>query len=260
MMGQLCPPALLVALSVLEGMFFRQHGLRCISVSYTQQTHAGQDEEAIAALRRLSREYLADVRVHTVLYTYMGVYPQTPGGAMELLAASARLAARSGADRLIVKTTAEAHRIPTIDQNVAALEYAAAAARAVPRRDPAEQTGVYQRAKALIDGVLDLDADDLGRALVSAFALGRLDVPFCLHPDNAGQARGYLDAEGRLLWQRVGAMPLAGLVDPPAGERLTSDGLLRALRYVQGRFDEHYGSRPSHAGLGADPRPSLSPL
>ncbi|MET7421150.1 amino acid--tRNA ligase-related protein [Dactylosporangium sp. NPDC005555] len=239
MMGQLCPPALLVALSVLEGMFFRQHGLRCISFSYAQQTHAGQDEEAVAALRRLIRRYVPDARTHVVVYTYMGVYPRTPAGALGLLAESARLAVRTGASRLIVKTEAEAHRIPTIAENVAALEHAAAASRSADPGGPVEDTGIHAQAQALIEAVLTLD-DDLGRALTVAFARGHLDVPYCLHPDNAGRARGYLDRDGRLQWQRIGAMPLGDLVTVPATEPMTSSGLLDALQYVQRTFDDRF--------------------
>lgn len=36
MLGQLCPPSLLIAITVLEGLFFRRHGLRSISLSYAQ--------------------------------------------------------------------------------------------------------------------------------------------------------------------------------------------------------------------------------
>ncbi|MET0134662.1 MAG: methylaspartate mutase [Kibdelosporangium sp.] len=236
MMGQLCPPALLVALSVLEGMFFWQNGVRCISFSYAQQTHAGQDEEAVAALRALIRQYVPHARTHVVIYTYMGVFPRTPGGSLALLAESARLAARSGASRLIVKTTAEAHRLPTIAENVTALQHAAAAARGVPRRAGVEDTGIHAQAKALVDNVLALD-DDIGRALVIAFARGQLDVPFCLHPDNAGRARGYVAPDGRLEWQRVGALPLGDLVSVPAAERMTSGHLLSSLQYVERKFD-----------------------
>jgi methylaspartate mutase epsilon subunit len=266
MMGQLCPPALLVALSVLEGMFFWQHGVRCISFSYAQQTHAGQDAEAVAALLDLIRRYLPDARTHVVIYTYMGVYPRTQGGALALLADSARLAVSSGASRLIVKTTAEAHRLPTVTENVTALEHAAAAARGLPRqpgprhpdprrpgprhpspREPARRiedsgdSGIRAQANALVDNVRSLD-DDLGRALLAAFARGHLDVPFCLHPDNAGRARGYLDSGGRLQWQRIGALPIGDLVEPPASDRLTSAGLLAALRFVQRKFDDRFGA------------------
>jgi methylaspartate mutase epsilon subunit len=240
MMGQLCPPAMLIALSLLEGMFFWQHGLRCVSLSYTQQTHPGQDEEAIVALRKLAGQHLPDARTHIVLYTYMGVYPRTAAGATRLLEESARLAVRAGASRLIVKTIAEAHRLPTIAENVAALEAAAAAAHgatAGPDGNRAADTGIYQQAKALVDNVLALDGD-LGRALVSAFARGHLDVPYCLHPDNPGRARSYLDPNGRLLWERVGALPIAGDADLRATRRMTSDRLLDTLRYMQRKFDD----------------------
>ncbi len=237
MMGQLCPPALLVALSVLEGMFFWQHGLRCISFSYAQQTHPGQDEEAVAALRALVDRYVPHARTHVVIYTYMGLYPRTPGGAQRLLTESARLAVRSGASRLIVKTTAEAYRLPTIAENVAALEHAAMVARGATRGGQVPETGVAAQAQALIDNVLALD-DDLGRALVTAFERGHLDVPYCLHPDNGGRARGYLDRDGQLRWQRIGSMPIGDLVDLPDTPRMNSVDLLNALRFVQRKFDD----------------------
>jgi methylaspartate mutase epsilon subunit len=129
MMGQLCPPSLLVALSLLEGLFFRQHGLRSISLSYAQQTDADQDGQAVLALRHLAEEMLTGVDWHVVLYTYMGMYPRTRPGAMLLLEEAAALAVRTGAARIIVKTVSEAFRIPTVAENVAALEIASLAAQ-----------------------------------------------------------------------------------------------------------------------------------
>jgi methylaspartate mutase epsilon subunit len=256
MLGQLCPPSLLVAMSVLECLFFRQHGIRSLSLSYAQQTNSEQDEEAVLALHRLAAEFLTDVDRHIVVYAYMGVYPRTPVGASALLTEAARLAVRTRSSRLIVKTVAEAHRIPTVADNVLALEIAAAAAaaerlRPVPRS--VEDTGVYEEARALIEAVLDLGTD-LGPALAEAFRAGYIDVPYCLHPDNAGRARSYLDADGRLHWARLGSMPL-----PPAAGRtgpadLTSSELLAALSYVERRFDgaglEEYLSEPVEGDNG----------
>ncbi|MEU8922540.1 methylaspartate mutase [Kitasatospora sp. NPDC048545] len=239
MMGQLCPPSLLIAISVLEAMFFRQHGLRSISLSYAQQTSAHQDEEALAALGRIADELLADVDRHLVVYAYMGVYPRSPAGARRLLEDAARLAVRGGAARLIVKTTAEAHRIPTVAENVRALEAAAAAAtaeRTRPRPAAPPDTGIETEARALIGAVLDLDAD-LGRAMVKAFAAGYLDVPYCLHPDNAGRTRSSLGPDGRLYWSAVGSMPIAGLVEGGRPPILGSAGLLAALSHVRRRYD-----------------------
>ncbi|MDT0615227.1 methylaspartate mutase [Streptomyces lancefieldiae] len=281
MMGQLCPPSLLVALSVLEALFFAQHGLRSVSLSYAQQTDPGQDEEAVHALRRLARGLLPDLDWHIVVYTYMGVYPRTPGGARLLLEESARLAVRTGAARLIVKTAAEAHRIPTVRENVAALEAAARAAeaetaRALPttagptpgpaagptpapaaRRSagPVPDTGVHAEASALVQAVLEI-SPDLGRALPRAFERGYLDVPYCLHPDNAQRSRSYLDTDGRLRWSAIGAMPLGGITELAHAPRLTSGGLLTALRHVERRFDAAaLDPSSTHRPLDAGHRP-----
>jgi methylaspartate mutase epsilon subunit len=241
MMGQLCPPALLVALSVLEGLFFVQRGLGSISLSYAQQTSTDQDVEAVTALRRLATGLLAGVQWHIVIYGYMGVYPCTPAGARRLLAESARLAVATGAARLIVKTSAEAFRIPTIEENVAALEEAARVASATRR--PAldiGDTGIYAQSLALVEAVLGL-SDDVGRALLLAFGRGYLDVPYCLHPDNAGRTRGYVDPAGRLQWQRIGSMPIRHIAELPVQTRMTSTALVDSLSFVRNKFD--------HAGL-----------
>lgn len=236
LLGQLCPPSLLVAVSVLEALFFARHGIGSVSLSYSQQTHQGQDEEALAALRVLAEEYLpAHVDRHLVLYTYMGVFPSSPVGAAELLAASARLAVRGGAERLIVKTTAESRRIPTIAENVAALEMAAAVAAVTSRAHATVDTGVLTEARTLVASVLDLH-DDVGTALVEAFALGLLDIPFCLHPDNAGGTRGVIADDGTLRWADTGAMPIARSAIRDCAD-MTSARLLSDLQHVATTHD-----------------------
>ncbi|WP_329283815.1 methylaspartate mutase [Streptomyces sp. NBC_00691] len=254
MLGQLCPPGLLVAISALEGVFFHRAGLRSVSLSYAQQTSPEQDRQAVRALRRLAAELLPDTDWHIVVYTYMGVYPRTTPGAHALLADSAELAVRAGAQRLIVKTAAEAHRIPTVAENVRALRIAAAAAEraaaaGTTEADDADDTAgnpVYAEARALVDAVLDLD-DDLGSALLKAFERGYLDVPYCLHPDNAGRSRSHIDATGRLSWSDIGAMPI-GRVTGRRGARLTATGLHDALTFVQRRYDQPEARLDGHPG------------
>ncbi|MDB1085978.1 hypothetical protein PJ985_00040 [Streptomyces sp. ACA25] len=240
MLGQLCPPDLLIALSLLEGMFFAQHGIRSVSLSYAQQTSAAQDEEAVHALRRLAGEFLpADVDWHVVLYTYMGVFPLTESGATRLLEQSAELAVRSGARRLIVKTAAEAHRIPTVDENVRALAAAASTAALTPRPAPGGplcDSEVYTQARAFVEAVLGL-GEDTGAALRAAFARGYLDIPYCLHPDNSGRSRSFLDASGRLRWSDVASMPVPAGSAPGRRTVMTSARLLSALHGVARTFD-----------------------
>ncbi|MFM9368761.1 methylaspartate mutase [Streptomyces sp. Da 82-17] len=266
MLGQLCPPSLLVALSVLEGLFFREHGLSDISLSYAQQTHPGQDLEAVAALRRLAGERLAEADWHIVLYTFMGVFPRTSVGSYRILEESVRLAVRSGSERLIVKTPAEAHRIPTIAENVDALEFAASIARDEAARGseatPAEfgitESGIYEEARLLVDSTLEL-APTVGEALIRAFERGHLDVPYCLHQDNANRSRAYVDPAGMLQWAEAGRMPLR--VERGAARRpVSAKGLLTMLGFNEQRFDREqlthghlrglqYPGRASRRGL-----------
>ncbi|MFJ8209513.1 methylaspartate mutase [Streptomyces sp. NPDC096033] len=254
LLGQLCPPGLLVAMAVLEGIFFRRHGLRSISLSYAQQTHPDQDAEALAALRLLAGEYLADTDWHVVLYTYMGVFPRTTPGALALLRSSAVLAARTGTERLIVKTPAEAHRIPTVEDNVRALEEAAAqAARArgaVHRPVEHGEFGVLAEARTLVESVLELGSE-IGPALVEAFRRGCLDVPYCLHADNAGRSRSFIDARGSLQWRSAGAMPVRAAAGRSAGP-LRAEDLIGMLSHVQQGFDR--------AAVEPAPGPRSTPL
>jgi len=241
MMGQLCPPSMLVAISVLEALFFCHHGLRSVSVSYAQQTNLDQDIEAVQALRALCAELLPTVNWHVVIYTYMGMYPTTDHGCEKLLATAAELAVATGSERVIVKTVAESRRIPTIAENVQALEHAHNSTRVVRpeigRSSELADSQTYQEARALVHAVLNLH-DDLGQALLLAFKQGYLDVPYCLHPDNAGRSRSYIDGDGWLRWGEVGSLPLGHLVPNGRSRRITSSGLLEDLSYVRRKYDE----------------------
>ncbi|GAA1970552.1 FAD/NAD(P)-binding protein [Amycolatopsis minnesotensis] len=251
--GQLCPPSLLIAASVLEAMFFVQHGVRSVSLSYAQQTNATQDIEAVAALRHLAGELLAvDVDRHLVLYTYMGVFPRTEAGASRILDRSAEIAVRGGAERLIVKTAAEAHRIPTVAENVSALVRSARVAERdsdLPRADQVDYGTVLGEARALIEAVLER-GDDIGEGLVRSFADGTLDVPYCIHEDNHGQAQGGIGEDGRLYWARTGKMPLPAA--SRASGRISSGQLLRMLRFTAESYD--VGPGYTVAVVGSGPR------
>ncbi len=242
LLGQLCPPSLLVATSVLEALFFVQHGVTSVSLSYAQQTDPVQDIEALAALRQLAGELLPyGVDWHVVVYTYMGVYPRTPEGARRLLDSSVEVAVRGGAQRLIVKTAAEAYRIATVEENRAALVAAAEHADWAREHSPlpwawqVDHTQLLAEARALVGAVLEI-SDDVGRGLRAAFARGLLDVPFCLHADNHGQTQGAIDANGRLVWARVGRLPLPPSARP-SGRPVTARRLLELLRHVADQQD-----------------------
>ncbi|KVL44151.1 methylaspartate mutase [Burkholderia territorii] len=248
LLGQLCPPSLLISISILEALFFIQHGIRSVSLSYAQGTLPGQDRAALRVLRELAAQYLGGFDWHVVVYSYMGVFPRTPDGARRLIADSARLAKATGCERLIVKTVAEAHQIPTVDDNLDALQLAAESAAAQETEstagadaahDPEDYYAeILDEARTLIETTLSLDAN-VGAALVAAFRGGVLDIPFCLHADNAGRTTTRLDERGALRWCTTGRMPLPQPLIAQAGHAhaVTSDELLTMLSYISNRYD-----------------------
>lgn len=242
LLGQLCPPSLLICLAVLEALFFRQHGVQGVSLSYAQGTCMAQDLGALASLRQLATEYLAGGHWHVVVYGYMGVFPRTERGAHNLIADSARLAYQAGCERLIVKTLAEARQIPSVADNLAALSLSA---RVCIEGAPAEaaRMACYQQetlfeARCLIEGVLNLSSD-IGTALVRAFACGLLDIPYCLHADNRGQTRVRIDSEGAMRWQQLGKLPLPASCAPADQTCQTgANELMRMLNFTMNRYDQ----------------------
>lgn len=242
LLGQLCPPSLLIAMSLLEALFFRQHGIRSVSLSYAQGTSMAQDLGALQALRELADDYLDGIHWHVVVYSYMGVFPTSDHGARRLICDSARLASTAGCERLIVKTVAESRQIPSVQDNLDALSMASGVAAEPPLAHDPASAGYYQEvlfeARQLVEQVRNLH-NDLGVALVLAFTRGLLDIPYCLHPDNLGRATTRIDAAGALRWANVGNLPLprsSGL--SVTGPGIRSDELFAMLHYTVNRYDQ----------------------
>jgi methylaspartate mutase epsilon subunit len=259
LLGQLCPPSLLNAISILEGLFFERHGIVDVSLSCAQGTNADQDVGSLFALADLAQHYLPSLRPHVVFYHFMGLFPETPSGARALTAVGTKSAATGGAKRIIVKTNAEAHRIPTLDDNLEALRWAqlcAAGARGATPMPAAQRWRgeIAQESRALVDAVLSLNGG-LDAAIPAAFARGLLDIPYCLHPDNRNRARARVDpATGSIVWAHPGRLPLphGTVVNPCAG--VSAAQLLEDITFNRRLYDETYddGDRRSsdrHAHL-----------
>ncbi|HYO55765.1 hypothetical protein [Archangium sp.] len=245
MLGQLCPPSLLVALGILEGLFFAAHGVCSLSLSFAQGTSLVQDIAALRVLRRLAEEFLpSDIDWHIVVYCFMGLFPRTLEGAQALLRESARLAKIGGAGRLIVKTPAEAHRIPTVEENLDSLRLAYdVSENASYLFDQTEANTlfaeIYDHARLLTEATLELHTG-IGEAIHQAFITGRLDVPYCLHRDNANRSRSIIDPRGYLQWASFGGMPhRATRASGPGGAQhaVGSAALLEMLSFNQRKYD-----------------------
>lgn len=241
MLGQLCPPSLIIALGILECLFFKAYNISSVSLSYAQGTNSRQDIAALKVLRDLASKYLIGQNWHVVMYTYMGMFPATTIGSYNLISESARVAALAKCERIIVKTPAEAHRIPTIQENIASIEMVYAASRDLDdfhiEFDLEEYEKIYEEVKSIINATLALH-DDIGQALIMAFHQGILDVPYCLHEENHNLTRCYIDEFGYLQWADIGCLPfsreLRGITRPP---KVTANKLLDMLEYVRRKYD-----------------------
>jgi methylaspartate mutase epsilon subunit len=243
LLGQLCHPTILVALGILEALFFQHNGLKDISLSYAQNYSLNQDLAAVSALKRLAGLYLPqEISWHVVIYTFMGLFPETKRGYENILNESVQLAVLSGAKRLIVKTGEESRQIPTVASNIASLNKAHEFSTVLPEDVPydwEEEELIFSQSAALIDCVLNLD-EDIGTALYKAFQKGYLDVPFCLHPDNRRLATCAIDHHGYLQWVSLGNLPITikkGVSHSSAIPALTSQKFLEMLAFNRQKFD-----------------------
>ncbi len=242
MMGQLCPPSLLIAISVLEGMFFQSAGVRSISLSVAQGTNDSQDIGAIIALRKLAETFLGSVtRWHVVFYAFMGLFPRTREGASLLITQSGRTAAIGGAHRVIVKTTSEARQIPSIEENIQAMELTAqgvhSARDTMPDEEALRHAGeIFREATQLIQVVLGL-SKDIDSSLGAAFEHGYLDVPYCIHPDNLNNTRSFVDPlTGTTNWLATGNLPISRKA-LSRSRSISSETLLSSLQFNQRRYE-----------------------
>ncbi|MDZ4679092.1 MAG: hypothetical protein SH848_05105 [Saprospiraceae bacterium] len=246
MMGQLCPPSMLIAITIAEALFFRRFGVQSYSVSLTQGSNIRQDIAALAALHLIGEKYLGSAdNWHVVYYTFMGKFPETMNGARALMRDSVLVAKAGGAKRLIVKTAMEAHQIPTIEDNIEALEQAhqdfhdPAAEEVLRKKDDGVVQAIYEEADFLVDLLLNLNPA-IERAIELAFKKGYWDVPFCLHPNNNNAALAKLNEEGFILWANAGKIPFPKHIlnlGFSNKKHLTSDELLFMLSFNQFKYD-----------------------
>lgn len=243
MLGQLCPPSLLIAIGIIECIFFKQNGIKSVSLSYAQGTNLIQDINALDVLKKLASEYLSDTHWHVVLYSYMGVFPKTTFGSYKLMRESVKLCSISNIERLIIKTPLESKRIPTIDENVASLELSSFYDNEYKESKLSscnyineEFDEIYGQAKFLIDLVLN-ESNNLNVAIENSFKKGFIDVPFCLHQNNMNKTRAIINNDGFIKWDNIGNMPFPSKLLHTNNNKLTSNSFLNMLSYMQFKYD-----------------------
>lgn len=214
----LIPPFLAISSAVLEALFSASFGCRSFSIGYAEQGNRSQDIAAIRAIPIVAGRYLErlghrDCQVSSVFHQFMGNFPEDPGMASHLITESARTCGASGATRVLVKSPVEAMRIPTVEDNVAALKLVQKAletGRAMPLDEAVIELELEQillECHSVLDACLDTAAD-AGACIVTAVRQGLIDVPFSPNSENLGLFRAVRDGACAVRTAEAGCVPL----------------------------------------------------
>src|SRR5215469_325087 len=123
----LVPPAIVVAIEVIEALLAAEQGVTSFAVSFGQTGSMVQDIATATVLRALTRRYLeefgfAAVETYFVYHQWMGQFPVQRGRAVALIACSAAIASMISADKIVVKTVDEAYGVPRPEINAEACD------------------------------------------------------------------------------------------------------------------------------------------
>jgi methylaspartate mutase epsilon subunit len=224
--GVIVPPAIALAITILESVLSAAEGVRCLSIAYPQGGHPWQDLAALRTIRRLAARYLGSVPAYPVLHEFMGAFPTDRARALCLIRYGGLIAAAGKATKVITKSPAEARGIPDLEANVAGIVAAREGMRLAQSWNAIDEAAVAEEAEAIEEQVIEL-VDPLlaeprpASSISRAFAEGRLDVPFAASRFARSAMVPCRDAQGAIRFADYGGLPFSAKV------RLRNDAKLR---------------------------------
>ena len=122
----LVPPAITIAVEILEMLLSVSEGITSFSVSFSQTGSFIQDIAITNLLRTLSKQYLSaygindPIDIYIVYHQWMGAFPKDKPQSNALIDLGSVISSFINADKIIIKTQDEAFGIPSIESNAAA--------------------------------------------------------------------------------------------------------------------------------------------
>lgn len=217
----LVPPAIAVAIEIVEALLAAEQGVTSFAVSFGQTGSLVQDIATARVLRTLTRRYLdacgfGDVKTYLVYHQWMGQFPREREKAAALIAGSALVASLIAADKVVVKTVDEALGVPRGDINAEAVEtvrymlriFGCTTALTSPLVD-CEAELVETEVDSILQAVFGISGDVFWESVFRAFQMGYLDVPFSPHADNANKLVTMRDANRSIRIVDRGNVPIS---------------------------------------------------
>lgn len=211
----LVPPCLAIAVCIIESILAIQQGVKCLSLGYAEQGHRIQDIAAVRVLGDMAREIITrsgykDIQINTVFHQHMAAFPTDRKRAEDLIYNSAITASLSMATRVMVKTPAEAYKVPALEDNLVGVRLAMCGAHDSTRvvideaRVKEECVIIRKEAQAILDSIILCGRGSIAEGVVSGFRKGFIDIPFSPSIYNRGEVTTARDCEGAVRFISTG--------------------------------------------------------
>ena len=217
----LVPPAIAVAIQVIEALLSAEQGVTSFAVSFGQTGSMIQDIATARVLRQLVRHYLDEfgfqgVQTYLVYHQWMGQFSPQREKAAALIAGSSVIASLISADKIVVKTVDEALGVPRAEINAEAVDTVRYMLRTFSCAEPVtspmidrEVALVESETRSILGSIFDMPGDVFWESVFRAFQSGFLDVPFSPHADNANKLMPMRDANGSIRIFDRGRVPIS---------------------------------------------------
>jgi methylaspartate mutase epsilon subunit len=218
----LVPPAIAVAVEIIEALLAAEQGVTSFAVSFGQTGSMVQDIATAKVLRELTRHYLdkfgfESVQNYVVYHQWMGQFPHQRERAAALIACSAVISSMISADKIVVKTVDEAFGVPRSEINAEACDTVRYVLRTFRSAETltspmieGETALIRSEVQSILGAIFGISGNVFWESVVRAFHLGYLDVPFSPHSDNANKLLSVRDANGSIRIADPGHVPIAG--------------------------------------------------
>ncbi len=215
----LIPPSIALATQILEAILAAQQGVQAISLGWAEQGCRYQDIAAIRSIRPLAHRVLENfgyghMQISSVYHQYMAAFPSDQDLAQELIYNSSVTAALSKATRMIIKTPAEALRVPERADNLKGIEISRLGIEAASRWNfdetaiQEEMMLIQRETLAIIDAVIAIGRGNIGDGIIKAFRRGVLDIPFSPSIHNRGEVMCARAVDQAIRFINCGHIPL----------------------------------------------------
>ena len=194
----LVPPFMVIIVQVLEMLMALDKGVKCFSLSFGQMGNLQQDFITAAAMRKVASYFVDRLkqkfqpRINLVYHQWMGAFPVNTEHAQALISLGTISAKLCRANKIVIKTVAEAHSIPDEKTNMQAVQlvdFLIKHSGVLPDFNSSEVKEeidiLVEQVIFVLNKILSLD-EILEVSVIKAIELGFIDIPFAPHQKNAG--------------------------------------------------------------------------